>query len=176
MTMNQKNTYHLLKKKNKVLCFLVLLLLIYIAITGFYRYRLIQSPVYSKLQGYYKIVVDSTYLHRHSVYIPGEINLKVDGENIRLPMFDCVKSSVKAQDAYDHFEKDFERSDEECNGSWKIISSNPDSIFINAEGHVLHGKYRVLFVTDSVGYVVKLTTDYIIFENDSTHLCLTRMK
>lgn len=84
--------------------------------------------------------------------------------------------SVMRKTSYDELRKEFDKREEECNGSWKVISSNPDSIFINAKGHVLHGKYRVLFITDSIGYVAKYPVDYIILENDSTHLCMTRVE
>ena len=172
MIINQKITYHLSMRRNKLLCFFILLLLIYIAITGFYRYVVIQSPIYSKLQGYYEFVYDSLYVYRSYGYdYPTIRNLKVDGDKILLPFFHGG-NSVKKEYTY----QDLKRDSEARNGSWKSISYNPDSIFINAKGHILHGKYRVLFITDSVGYVVKLTTDYIILENDSTHLCLKRVK
>ena len=36
-------------------------------------------------------------------------------------------------------------------GKWKIISTSPDSIFINAPNHPLHGKYSVTFYIDNNG-------------------------
>ena len=175
MSQNLKNTNHLMIR-NKILWILILLLLICIAISGYYKYRMTQSPVYSKLQGYYEMVLDSMFVFRSLAYSPFELNLMIDGENIRLPLFYCETNSVKRNISYEELRKDFDKRDEECNGSWKVISSNPDSIFINAKGHLLHGKYGVRFITDSIGLVAKYPVDYIILENDSTHLCMTRIQ
>lgn len=176
MTKKQNNISHILTIRNKMLRILILLLLICLAISGFYKYRMTQLPVYSKLQGYYEMVLDSTYVYRSIAYSYFDLNLRIDGKNIRLPLFDCDTISVMRKTSYDELRKEFDKREEECNGSWKVISSNPDSIFINAKGHVLHGKYRVLFITDSIGYVAKYPVDYIILENDSTHLCMTRVE
>lgn len=138
---------------------------------------MIQSPLYSKLQGNYITVSGLTYACRYYGYdYPSVINLRVRGDKIQLPSFNGEYSFLKEKHTREEYQKEFDKRREQRNGSWTIISSNPDSIFINAEGHVLHGKYRVHFVTDTVGYVVKLTTDYIILENDSTQICLTKDK
>ena len=59
---------------------------------------------------------------------------------------------------------------------WKVISNKPDSISIDAPTHPLHGKYQVTFKTCQSGSLGYTTTHFLCLDNDSTHLCLMRIK
>ena len=57
-------------------------------------------------------------------------------------------------------------------GTWKIISTNPDSVFFNVPENPLHGKYAIRFFIDKNGWRnVNINNIYKIeLTNDSTYL------
>ena len=137
---------------------------------GIYRYRIIHSPIYTNLQGIYEIELDSSYVYRSFDVYPYGFLVHIHKDNIRLPTFKRKNSDTQFTS------QDLAILKNENNGSWKIISSNPDSIYIYANKHVLYGKYQVSFKTHKTGNLGYTTTDYMYLDNDSTHLCLTRVK
>ena len=60
--------------------------------------------------------------------------------------------------------------------TWKIISNAPDSIYIDAPSHPLHGKYQVTFKKCPSGSLGYTTAHFLCLDNDSTHLYLLRIK
>jgi hypothetical protein len=116
--------------------------------------------------------LDSSYVYRNCDVIPDGFIMQIHKDNISLPIFKSENSDTNATVTY----QDIVKIEEERNGTWEIISSNPDSIFIEAERHILHGKYQVTFKThktDSLGY---FTANYVYLDNDSTHLCLKKLE
>lgn len=163
-----------MKKINiRLLLFIILLVLLIIIIaTGINRYRTVHSHFYSNLQGTYEMELDSSYVYRNCDVIPDGFIVQIHKDNISLPIFKSENSDTNATVTY----QDIVKIEEERNGTWEIISSNPDSIFIEAERHILHGKYQVSFKThktDSLGY---FTANYVYLDNDSTHLCLKKLE
>lgn len=136
------------------------------------RYRMKHSSIYLNLQGTYVMMLDSTSIVRSFDIIPLGLNVRIEDDDIRLPLFDYVHSGFHNVKTY----HDIDRIYEERNGKWKIISSNPDSIFIDARMHMLHGKYQVKSKTYKTGSLGYTTADYLYLDNDSTHLCLKKVK
>jgi hypothetical protein len=55
-------------------------------------------------------------------------------------------------------------------GTWRVISTNPDSIFFNVPKNPLHGKYAIRFFIDRKGYRGMNNIYKIELTNDSTYL------
>ena len=58
-------------------------------------------------------------------------------------------------------------------GPWKIISTNPDSVFFNVPKNPLHGRYAVRFFIDENGWTYMNMRNNIYkmeLTNDSTYL------
>ena len=166
----KQNNIRLLLINRIFIIFIFVLLGILIA-TGINRYRIVHSHIYSNLQGTYEMELDSSYVYRTFDVIPNGFIVQIHKDNICLPIFKSDNSDTNKILTY----QDIIKLEEERNGTWEIISSNPDSIFIEAERHILHGKYQVTFKThktDSLGY---FTANYVYLDNDSTHLCLMKI-
>ena len=171
MTTTKKNISRFLG--NKFLWILVSSILVFIiAFFQIDRYRKEHSPLYINLQGTYDMLLDSAIINRPFDMQPLGFFLYIKGGNITLPPFDCITPYVMGGLKYQEICK----IDDDRYGSWKIVSANPDSIFINAKAHVLHGKYKVTFVTDTVGHLRYLPVYYVYLDNDSTHLCLKKVE
>ena len=154
----------LLKNKYfRMLLFVLLLAILVVGIIRYWdRYRLVHSPVYAKLQGDYQIVLDSSYIDRSFDVIPQDVivvTMQIQHERISLPNLNSYTNAKMSLFGY----------------SWKVVSSNPDSILIDAYPHALHGKYNVTFKTYKSGTLGYTTTDYVYFDNDSTHLCFMKI-
>ena len=151
---------------------LVLFLFVVIAVIGFYGCRMKHPSKCLDIQGVYVMELDSTFIYRSFDVFPLGLNMVIKDDGIRLPPFDCVHSGIHDVNT----DQDIERVYKEINGSWKVISSNPDSIFINANSHVLHGKYHITMRTYKAGDLECTTSNYIYLDNDSTHLCLRKVR
>lgn len=159
------NIHHLLSNKS-IRIFCLVLFAIIIAV-GFYkyieRYKFIHSTIYNNLQGNYQLVLDSSYIDRYFDVTPSNVfvvTIQIQQDHISLPNLRSYTNQKMSLFGY----------------SWEIVSSNPDSIFIDAYPHCLHGKYSVSyerFPSGSLGYT---TTDFVLLDNDSTHLCLMKVK
>ena len=167
--MKRKNLCHLLA--NRLFLIPILILFPIVLIIGFNRYRIVNSELYSNLQGTYEIELDSSYVNRAFDVYPFGFIVQIHKDNIHLPTFKNSHSDKNRNNSY----QDFVSLEEEKNGSWKIVFLNPDSIYINAKSHVLHGKYQVTFVTKRTGHLGYTTANYMYLDNDSTHLCLLRI-
>ena len=169
MTKTKKNISRLLG--NKFLWILVSSILVFIiAFFQIDRYRKVHSPLYTNLQGTYDMLLDSAIIDRPFDMQPLGFFLYINGWNITLPPFDCITPYVMGGLKYQEICK----IDDDRYGSWKIVSTNPDSIFIEAYPHVFHGKYKVMFSTcpeGSLGYGI---ANYLFLDNDSTHLCFKK--
>lgn len=151
--------------KNKLFQALLFVILFVVLATGAYeclgRYRLAQSPVYNKLQGDYQIILDSSQIYRSFEIISQEIvvvTIQIHDDYISLPNFNSYVNKKMSLFGY----------------RWKVLSSNPDSILIDAYPHALHGKYKVSFKTYKSGTLGYTTDSYVYLDNDSTHLCLKK--
>ena len=168
----------MIKKKNNIRPFLtnrififfifVLLISILFAI-GINRYRIVHSHIYTNLQGTYEMELDSSYVYRAFDVIPSGFIIQIHKDNICLPILRSNDSDTNTK-SYQEFVK----LEEESHGTWELISSNPDSIFIDAKEHLLHGKYQVTFKTYKTGSLGYTTANYVYLDNDSTHLCLKK--
>lgn len=163
--MIQKNIHSLLKNKIfKMLLFVFLLVILAIGIKRYRdRYKLVHSPVYTMLQGNYEIVLDLSYVDRTFEANPRGVivvSMQIHNDRIRLPeLYTCPNVNMPV---YGY--------------SWKVISSNPDSILIDAYPHELHGKYKVTFKSYKSGSLGYTIDNYVYFDNDSTHLCFKKVK
>lgn len=169
MTKKKNNICHLLGNRLSLFCVFSFAVLVLI---GYKWYRKEHSYVYKKLQGTYEMVLDSTSIFRSFDVIPLDLNVKISKDDISLPLFDCVHSSIHDVNNY----HDIDRIYSKKNGCWKIVSSMPDSIFIDADAHVLHGKYQVKFRTYQTGSLGYTSDSYLYLDNDSTHLCLRKLE
>lgn len=154
-----------------IFVFVLLIILLALGINRYWnRYKLVHSPLYPKMQGTYELIsdlssIDRSYeihrlwgymqIYQNKIHLPSLENLDVQyNTDLGLILGDVFP------------DKDI----------WKVISNNPDSIYIDAPSHPLHGKYQVTFKmcpSGSLGY----TTEYFMYlDNDSTHLCLLRIE
>ena len=134
------------------------------------RYKLVHSPLYPMLQGNYELMPDLSSIDR-SYYISTLSGyMQIYNDRIKLPSLENYDFKENI-DLYLIFGTSVPFKD-----IWKVISNKPDSIYIDASSHPLHGKYQVTFKmcpSGSLGY----TTEYFMcLDNDSTHLCLMRIK
>ena len=123
---------------------------------GIYRYRIIHSPIYTNLQGTYKIELDSSHVYRSFDVYPYGFLVHIHKDNIRLPTFKRKNSNTQFTS------QDLDILKKENNGSWKIISSNPDSIYIymqinmccmeNIKCHLKHTKQEILDIQQQIIY------------------------
>lgn len=122
--------------------------------------------MYRKLQGYYELVPESLFIAREKSSLLITINLKIDKGNIWLPVFE--DSSRMNRDFIDN--EQIDKWSDNNNGTWHVVSLNPDSICIEADKNALDGRYAVTFTkgsTSNLGY-------FVLLDNDSTHLCLKK--
>lgn len=121
------------------------------------------SSLYKRLQGNYQIVLESSSIDRSFEVLPSDavvVTMQIQKSSISLPNFKSYTNEAMSLWGY----------------SWKVVSSNPDSIQIEAYPHSLHGKYKVTFNTvagDSLGYT---SVNLVYLDNDSTHLCFMKVK
>ncbi len=167
----KKNNIRLLLTNRLSIVLIIVLLIILFAI-GINRYRIVHSRIYTNLQGTYEIELDSSYVYRYFDVIPFGFVVQIHKDNICLPIFKSENSTTNARVTYQEIVK----IEEERNGTWEMISFDPDSIFIEAEGHLLNGKYQVVFKTYKTGRLGYTTVNYMYLDNDSTHLCLKRIE
>ena len=57
-------------------------------------------------------------------------------------------------------------------GTWKIISTNPDSILIETPKSILNGRYSVIF--EKINTPRERINYNVIFKNDSTYMVCTK--
>ncbi len=168
MTKIKNNICHLLG--NRLLIIILFILFPIIIIIGIKKYQIVHSQLYSNLQGIYEIELDSSSVSRAFEVYPLGFIVQVHKDNIRLPTLERGNSKIK--NSY----KDLVELGKTNNGCWKIVSSMPDSIFIDADAHVLHGKYQVKFRTYQTGSLGYTSDSYLYLDNDSTHLCLRKLE
>jgi len=152
----KKNNIRLLLINRLSIVLIIVLLIILFAI-GINKYRIVHSRIYTNLQGTYEIELDSSYVYRYFDVIPFGFVVQIHKGNICLPIFKSENSTTNARVTYQEIVK----IEEERNGTWEMISFNPDSIFIEAEGHLLNGKYQVVFKTYKTGSLGYTTVNYV---------------
>ena len=134
------------------------------------RYKLVHSPLYPMLQGNYELMPDLSSIDR-SYYISTLSGyMQIYNDRIKLPSLENYDFKENI-DLYLIFGTSVPFKD-----IWKVISNKPDSISIDAPTHPLHGKYQVTFKTCQSGSLGYTTTHFLCLDNDSTHLCLMRIK
>ena len=170
MIRKQKNTHLLLKNKYfRVLLIVLLLTILVVGIIRYWdRYRLVHSPIYPMLQGKYELVLDASYVDWASEAVGVGLIIQIHHDIIDIPTIKINNSKMKNLNAIDQ-----RKLDEGC---WKVISNSPDSILIDSYPHPLHGKYKVTFMSCKSGSLGYTTTNYVLLDNDSTHLCLMKVK
>lgn len=162
---------HLLLK-NRIVRIFIFVLFVIILVIGINRYRerykLVHSPIYPMLQGKYELVLDASYVDWASEAVGVGLIIQIHHDIIDLPTIKINNSKMKNLNAIDQ-----RKLDEGC---WKVISNSPDSILIDSYPHPLHGKYKVTFMSCKSGSLGYTTTNYVLLDNDSTHLCLMKVK
>ena len=122
------------------------------------------------LQGNYELVPDLSSIDRTYNISALSGYIQIYNDRIKLPSLENYDFKENI-DSYLIFGTSVPFKD-----IWKVISNNPDSISIDAPSHPLHGKYQVTFKacqSGSLGYTI---THFLCLDNDSTHLCLMRIK
>lgn len=153
---------HLLDNKSLMLLGISIIALSIVVSRYIEHYKLSHSTIYRKLQGDYELNLDSSYVNRSFDIYPVYaivMTMQVQHNQLSLPNFSSYTNEKMPLFGY----------------SWKIISTNPDSIFIEAYPHVLHGKYKVMFTTSPEGPLGYGIANYLFLDNDSTHLCLKKI-
>lgn len=168
MIKTKKNISRLLGNKY-LWIFVSVILIIIVAYCQIDRYRKTHSSLYINLQGTYEMLLDSAIIDRSFDMQPLGFYLYFNGCDIVLPPIKCIVPFTNGELKYQEISKIVD----DTYGSWEVVSSNPDSIFVNANAHVLHGKYKVTFVTETDRYI---PTYYVYLDNDSTHLCLKKIE
>ncbi len=120
------------------------------------------------LQGKYELVLDASYVEWAYEAVGVGLIIQIHHDIIDLPTIKINNSKMKNLNAIDQ-----RKLDEGC---WKVISNSPDSILIDSYPHPLHGKYKVTFMSFKSGSLGYTTTNYVLLDNDSTHLCLMKVK
>jgi hypothetical protein len=123
-----------------------------------------KTGVQRKLKGFWNIEFENSYLNRDRVCeFFGLIIYIRKNDAIELPRVYVHEKSGKL----------YEEMARKARGTWKVISTNPDSVLFNAPENPFHGKYAVRFFIDNKGWVSK-NRKYNIFKmelkNDSTLL------
>lgn len=168
--------------KSKIIVLSTVLLIIgLIILAGIITY---ESPMQRKLTGFWNVEFENSYMERDSIYefIGVIINIQ-DNDTINLPRvyapldIDFKGKTLLDEDIFDDkevLEKTQRHTDEvsrKAKGTWKVISTNPDSVFFNAPENPLHGKYAIRFFIDKDGWVYAKNNIYKMeLTNDSTYL------
>jgi hypothetical protein len=134
------------------------------------RYKLVHSPLYPMLQGNYALVPDLSSINRTYNISTLSGYMQIQHDRIKLPSLDNFDFKDNT-DLYLIF-----GASVPYKNILKVISNNPDSISIDAPSHPLHGKYQVTFKECQSGSLGYTTTCFLCLDNDSTHLCLMRIK
>lgn len=176
-----------LKKLNQLLKInkfsLVILFALLISL-GLIVFNKINKPSFeSKLLGFWNIEYDNSFIYRDSLsefkgmiiefsennvinlpHISQELDMDFKGKTFLDNVFDDEEIRLKY---IKHTEEMFEKAI----GTWRVLSINPDSIYINVPENPLHGKYAVRFFIDESGYMDMVNNIYKIeLKNDSTYL------
>jgi len=178
----QNESNHLLK--NKIIIIIVLLVLVGLMI--FVGVKTYKSPIQRKLIGIWNIEFENSYWERDSIYdLIGCVMYIQNNDTIELPFIrDTIgaidfqgKTALEIDDDFftaeimEKGKKHSERIRQNATGTWKVISTNPDSVFFNVPNNPLHGKYAIRFFIDEDGYRNMKNNIYKIeLENDSTYL------
>lgn len=158
---------HLLK--NKIFISILSVIIIFVLMV-YQREKEKEILIFNKLQGYLTVKVDSTAWNRTANYDFINYNLFFDKDSVTLPL---IHYPYKRKNIQTYAERHYEyyiKPDKEAAGVWRIISHNPDSIYIYAPNHPFRGKYAVTFkkvkIWQSYHFYIYLTNDssYIVCE------------
>jgi hypothetical protein len=169
--------------KNKVIITIILLILIGLII--FIGVKTHKSPIQRKLIGFWNIEYENSYWERDSVcdFIGCIIHIQ-NNDTIKLPSIHDTIGAIDFQgktaleldedfwtdEIIEKGKKHSEKIRKNAIGTWKIISTNPDSVFFNVPKNPLHGKYAIRFFIDENGYKDMNNIYKIELKNDSTYL------
>lgn len=139
-------------------------LLIVLSVLAVFVYAGIESPkaaAQRKLKGFWNIEFENSYMNRDTIYeFFGIIIYIKKNDAIELPRVSMPGKSGKP----------YEEMARKARGTWKVISTNPDSVLFNVPESPFHGKYAVRFFIDNKGWV-SMNKRYNIFKmelkNDS---------
>lgn len=157
MIQHRKNLFHLLQvKKIKILiwilAFILLLFVIKIGIKNYNKFKYVK-----KLDGYWNIEVENSDWVRS------------DGSYFSTFIINFTKNTIDLPIAYSSDTLSLHKK--ETIGTWEMTSISPDTIFINAPNHPLHGKYAIKFYNNPKGYAgFRNLSNKIELKNDSTFI------
>ncbi|MDR1182532.1 MAG: hypothetical protein LBL13_11195 [Bacteroidales bacterium] len=151
-----------IKQRNKIITLFIVL-----SVVTAFVYAGFESPkaaVQRKLKGFWNIEFENSFMNRDSIYeYFGVIIYIRKNDAIELPRVYMPGKSGKQH----------EELARKARGAWKVISTNPDSVFFNVPESPFHGKYAVRFFIDNKGWV-SMNKRYYIFKmelkNDITLL------
>jgi hypothetical protein len=157
--------------------FAIISLLVFISIKTY------KSPIQRKLIGSWNIEYANSYWERNSFSDLNGCIMNIDKDTINLPPIKSVDSidykgkTLLDKDIFDDKEllakhqKISEGMFQNAKGTWKVINTNPDSVFFNAPKNPLHGKYAIRFFIDKKGWLNMPRLIYKVeLKNDSTYL------
>ncbi|HAZ51590.1 MAG TPA: hypothetical protein DCY66_07810 [Bacteroides sp.] len=105
-----------------------------IIIVGIGFYRMAHTPLYRDLQGVCNIDFNQSYFKRQVGFRPLENNIFITKSNISLPVMLTTNDHVKGT------ERELDELMKNSQGTWKIISTHPDSILIETPKSILNGR------------------------------------
>jgi hypothetical protein len=173
-----------IKQKNKVI---ITTLIVIFVITGLV-FAYIENPkaaIRRKLKGFRNIEFENSGWDRYQEYDIGTIIYVQSKDTIKLPHvyessgIDFKNKTLLDDGIFDDeellvkYRKHNEEMSQKAKGVWKVISTNPDSVFFNVPQNPLHGKYAIRFFIDNNGWVsmdMKRNIYKIELTNDSTVL------
>ncbi|MDR0367736.1 MAG: hypothetical protein LBH82_01175 [Bacteroidales bacterium] len=141
--------------KNKIIITIILLILIGLMIfAGIKTYK---SPIQRKLMGSWNVEIENSYWVRDSIYELIWTSISIEKNKCRFPAICDTNATLEERWT-------------KATGTWKVINTNPDSVFFNVPQNPLHGKYAIRFFIDEKGYSGMNNIYKIELKNDSTYL------
>lgn len=145
---------------------IVSLVVVAIIIVGIIFNRTTHTPLYENLQGVCNIDFDKSHFYRQIDFRPLDNNIFITKGNICLPVMLTTNDNIKG--TY----KELDELEKNSQGTWKIISTNPDSILIETPKSILNGRYSVIF--EKINTPRERINYNVIFKNDSTYMVCTK--
>lgn len=156
---------------------LLLVIVVFLSILLYFKFQ--ETRVQNKLVGVWNIEFENSYVVRDTLsQFMGMIILINSDKTIELPnakgendtgFFDNLAWDSISDDEENvtPYKKYLDEIEQRNRGSWEVINTNPDSIFINVPQNPLFGRY-------AVGFTSNKSVEEIILTNANTHIVCYR--
>jgi hypothetical protein len=164
--------------------------LLLIGLTVYFSITSHKRHIQQKIIGSWNFEFENSYFVRDTIYPLSGVPVNIQNRSaIRLPRvfvpsgIDFQGKTLLDEDIFDNeellakYRAHSELMRQNALGTWQIISTNPDSIFINAPNHPFHGRYAIDFFLDENGWIeANMRSNIYKMElmNDSTYLILNK--